>query len=437
MGSVIGFAGLSHLGVVSSVATAARGFDVVAYDRNLDLVDAVRNGQLPVHEPGLAELFQANAGRLTFTAAPQALGACAVVVLAQDVPTSADNQSDHAAVDVLAEEVIGHLAPSTVLVILSQVGPGYTRALGWRLGSDLRARDVSLFYQVETLIFGQAVDRALHPERFIVGCDNPHRLLPAAYRGLLAAFDCPILPMRYESAELAKIAINIFLAASVTATNTLAEVCEKIGADWGEIIPALQLDKRIGPHAYLRPGLGLAGGNLERDLATVRDLAAEIGSDARIIDAYLASSIYRRDWVIRTLHGRLSTSGAKPVLAVWGLAYKPNTHSTRNSPSLGLIQALSGVAVEAYDPHASLPTLDRADCRQRATPLEACDGADALVVMTPWPMFAEVDLALVLQAMRGRLLVDPFGRLDRGRAADLGFSYHRLGDKAQEGIVAA
>src|SRR5439155_15766795 len=134
---------------------------------------------------------------------------------------------------------------------------------------------IQLHYQVETLIFGRAVERALFPERFMVGCADPGQPLPQGFDEPLAAFKCPILPMLYESAELAKIAINIFLVASVTATNTLAEVCERIGADWGEIAPALRLDKRIGSSAYLSPGLGLSGGNLERDLATVLGLASE------------------------------------------------------------------------------------------------------------------------------------------------------------------
>jgi UDPglucose 6-dehydrogenase len=437
MGSVIGFAGLSHLGVVSSLAAAAKGFDVVAYDPNPEQVAALQEGRLPVHEPGLPELLQANASRMFFTAARQSLGACAVVVLALDVPTNANNQSDLAALDQLADKVAGRLAPGSVLVVLSQVRPGYTRALGRRLDAVLSPKGIALHYQVETLIFGRAVERALHPERFIVGCRRPGQPLPAAYQELLGAFGCPILPMRYESAELAKIAINIFLTASVTATNTLAEVCEKIGADWAEIAPALKLDKRIGPFAYLAPGLGLAGGNLERDLATVQGLAAEHGSDARLIDAYVANSDYRRDWVLRTLHACLGAVGGTPTVAVWGLAYKPNTHSTKNSPSLALIRALSGVAVQAYDPQVALPDLGRAECRQCATPLETCAGADALVVMTPWPVFAEVDLAQVRGALRGRLLVDPFGCLDGGRATDLGFAYFKLGDSAQERTEAA
>jgi UDPglucose 6-dehydrogenase len=432
MGGVIGFAGLSHLGIVSSIATAARGFAVMAYDPRPGWAAALAEGRLPVHEPDLPELLAGSRDRLTFTADAAALGACAVVVLSIDIPTSDDNRSDLSAIDRLAEDVVGKLAPGTTLVVLSQVRPGYTRALASRLAPVLAARKLRLYYQVETLIFGRAVERATRPERYIVGCADPAEPLPPAYHELLAAFGCPILPMRYESAELCKIAINIFLTASVTATNTLAEVCERTGADWAEIAPALRLDRRIGPHAYLGPGLGLAGGNLERDLATVQGLAAEHGTDARVIDAYVGNSAYRRDWALRTLYAGLDRSRGRPLVAVWGLAYKENTHSTKNSPSLALISSLPGVAVLAYDPQVTWTAPAGTDFREEATPVAACVGADALVVMTPWPQFAEVDLAAVRAAMRGRLLVDPHGRLDGGRAEALGFTYHKLGRPARE-----
>jgi UDPglucose 6-dehydrogenase len=437
MGSVIGFAGLSHLGVVSSIATASRGFAVVAYDPDPRPVAALREGRLPVHEPGLPELLQTSAARMTFTTAPQALAACGVVVLAIDVPTDAAGRSDLAVLDRLADAVVGELAPGAVLVILSQVRPGYTRGLSRRLAPALSRKGIRLYYQVETLIFGRAVERAVRPERIIVGCADPREPLPAAYEELLAAFGCPILPMRCESAELAKIAVNISLTASVTAANTLAEVCEKVGADWAEVVPALRMDRRIGPFAYLNPGLGLAGGNLERDLATVKDLASEYGTDARLIDVCVGNSGYRRDWVLRTLHAGLGAAPDRPIVAVWGLAYKPDTHSTRNSPALALIDALRGVAVRAYDPRVRLTAPGRPEVRQRPTPLEACTGADALAVMTPWPEFAEVDLAAVRAAMRGLLLVDPHGSFDGAAAARLGFSYFKLGSPAPERSKAA
>jgi UDPglucose 6-dehydrogenase len=388
----IGFAGMSHLGIVTSAATAAKGFDVVAYGE-----------PATISEPGLPALLAANQSRIHSTKDASALKQCDLVVVSQDVPTDASNRSDLTGL----RQLVAQLPPVGTLVILSQVTPGFTRSL------DLP----NVFYQVETLIFGRAVERAMQPERFIVGCADPAAPLPEAYAAWLKAFGCPILPMRYESAELAKISINMFLVSSVATTNTLAELCEAIGADWSEIAPALRLDKRIGQHSYLSPGLGIAGGNLERDLITVQTLAVEHGTDAGIVDAWLTNSRYRRDWVLRKLH---ETVPGQPTIAVWGLAYKQDTASTKNSPALALLESLKEFPVRTYDPQVKGSVSDA---------LEACAGAAALVVMTPWKEFASYTATQIRERMSGRVVIDPFAVLDGRQLSAEGFSYHRLGGK--------
>jgi UDPglucose 6-dehydrogenase len=306
------------------------------------------------------------------------------------------------------------------MVVLSQVPPGYTRALGV-------LPPERMYYQVETLVFGQAVERATKPERTIVGCADPGAPLEARFRAVLDAFGCPILPMRYESAELAKISINCCLVASVAVANTLAELCERIGGDWSEIAPALKLDRRIGRYAYLAPGLGIAGGNLERDLATVRRLSETHGTEAGLIDAWLRNSRYRRDWPLRQLQERVLSRLGEPVIGVWGVTYKENTHSIKNSPAVVLIKALAGCRLRVFDP--AVPAA--AEWHPRMTvagdALAACDGADALVIMTPWPQFRELEPAAVASRLRGRIVVDPFSMLDRAAAASAGLEHVVLG----------
>jgi len=289
-------------------------------------------------------------------------------------------------------------------------------------------QDIEIYYQVETLIFGDALARAVRPERFMVGCADPKAPFPDAYQRFLAAFDCPILPMRYESAELCKIAINCFLVSTVSTANTLAEICENIQADWSEIAPALLLDKRIGVHAYLKPGLGIAGGNLERDLVTVQNLAATYGCDSRVVTAWQQNSAYARDWVLRRLSvlGVLAEDG-EAVLSLWGLAYKPETHSTKNSPALALLRALPDYRWQAYDPVASIPAEDFPGVCLSSSPVESARNANALVVMTPWKQFADVELDAVRTVMRGREILDPYSALDRARCLQHGFRYHSLG----------
>jgi len=416
---VIGFAGMTHLGLVSGVSASEKGFSLVCFDPDAARIAALRKGELPVSEPQLDELVRKNAARLKFTADTADLKSCDVIYVAPDVATDDRGQSDLQTINALLDTVFAAARSDAVIVVLSQVPPGYTRR---------RQREGRiLYYQVETLIFGRAVERALHPERYIVGCADPAVPLPAAFRVFLEAHGCPILPMRYESAELAKISINMCLVASVTTANTLAELCEKIGADWSEIVPALKLDKRIGPHSYLAPGLGIAGGNLERDLATVCNFADEHGTDAGVVRAWIANSRHRRDWPLRVLQQELLPKVSDPVIAVLGLAYKQDTHSTKNSPSLALLDHLKAYRVRVYDPVVPASAAAHPRCHGATSELEACLGADALVVMTPWPQFAKLALPEVAKQLRGKLVLDPYALLDAAACRAAGLVYMTLG----------
>lgn len=407
--SVIGFAGMTHLGVNSAAAALARGFRVVGYDADAGVIGALREGRPPVTEPGLVEALRAHGAKAHYTSDRDDLARCEVVYISADVATDDRGASDLVPIERLIQTVAASMAPRSVLVILCQVPPGFTRAVAFP--------KERLYYQVETLVFGRALDRALNPERFIVGCDKPGTPLSPIYRDFLAAFSCPILPMRYESAELAKIAINCCLVSSISVANTLSELCERIGADWSEIAPALKLDKRIGPHAYLAPGLGIAGGNLERDLATVIQLAQQHGTDAGVVRAWVANSRHRRDWAARTIRKLVLEKDPRAVVAVWGLAYKENTHSTKNSPSLATIAQLGNATLRLHDPVVKMD-------RTFGTPLEAAKGADALMILTPWPQYREVDPTEIAAAMRGRIVLDPYGVLKPQHA---GLQVHTLG----------
>ncbi len=428
---MIGFVGLSHLGINYALATTAKGFEVMAFHPSPELVADLGKGKFPIEEPGLAELFTTNKNRIQFTADAKDLSGCDLVFVALDIKTDDNNRSDTGPLSELIKQIAPHLKKGGSLVLLSQVNPGFTRKLREEL---LRASAVGeVIYQVETLIFGRAVERALHPERYMVGANDPTKPLPPLLKQWHDSFGCPVLVMRYESAELAKIAINFFLVSSVSTTNTLAEVCENIGADWNEIAPALRLDARIGPKAYLTPGLGIAGGNLERDLVTVKRLAEGSQTDTGIVDAWQRNSAHRKDWAARTLRDAAKKRGLdleNAVVAVWGLAYKENTHSIKNSPSLQFVAAIPEARKQAYDPAVKLSADAFPQFQQLASALDCCRDADALVIPTPWPEFRSVDLKTIRSAMRGNIILDPFGLLDGVQAAALGFDYYRLGAPA-------
>jgi len=414
MTPTVGFVGMTHLGLLSAAAAAAKGCRTIAADPDTSRIAALEAGRLPVVEPGLPEQIEEHRARLTFTSDGRSLAACDLVYVAPDVPVQADGSSDTAPVDRLLAWARETVRLDAVLVVLSQVPPGFTRKRS--------APGAALYYQVETLIFGRAVERAMRPERYIVGCADPAQPLPTAFADFLSIDGCPILPMRYESAELAKISINLCLVAQLSVTNTIAELCEGVGADWREIAPALRLDRRIGPHAYLGAGLGIGGGNLLRDVATATRLAGECGSDATVLAAYEANSRRRGDWAHTTLH-RVLAGVAEPKVAILGLAYKVDTAETLNSPGVALAQALRGGDLRLHDPVVDPKPYGLC----AATPLEACAGRDVVAIMTPWAAYRALDPAALARTMRGRVVLDPWDALDAAKCKAAGLDRYVLG----------
>lgn len=419
---IVGFVGMTHLGLNSAVAGAERGFPMLAFDPDADLVARLKRGELPVLEPDLDALVAKNAAHLTFSADAADLARCDVVYVAPDVATDDTGKSDTSTLERLLDLAFASTGPQTVIVVLSQVAPGFTR-VHQRPGR-------TLIYQVETLIFGRAVERALYPERYIIGLADPKAPLPTAYRAYLEGHgNPPLLPMRYESAELAKISINCCLVASVSVANTLAEICEKIGADWSEIAPALKLDRRIGPYSYLAPGLGIAGGNLERDLATVLRFSEAHGTDAGVVAAWVANSRHRKGWSARTLKAEVLAKNPAARIAVLGLAYKENTHSIKNSPSIACLTEIKDADIVVFDPVVKGSVVPF--CAEATDAMATVAGADALAILTPWPEFKSLDPAVLARAMKGRVLIDPYRVIDADKAVAAGFAYHTLGVPVQ------
>ena len=416
---VIGIAGMTHLGLVSSTVIAWRGFETICYDESSALVERLRRGELPVSEPQLDDMVASNGKRQAFTSSLADLGRCDIVYIALDVPTDDQGRSDLSGIIRLIDQVAKALQPGALLVVLCQVPPGFTRKL-----SSIDHRE--LYYQVETLVFGIAVQRAAEPERYIVGCAAPERPIDPRLAAFLGAAGCPILPMRYESAELAKIAINCCLVASISVANTLAELCEAIGADWQEIVPSLKLDERIGPKSYLAPGLGIAGGNLERDLATIVSLAGAHGTNDAVVRAWIDNSQHRKGWAARTIEQALFKAKPSAAVAVWGLAYKENTASIKNSPSLATLSALPRDRFVVHDPLVRTQTYRQAD-----DPLEALNNADALMILTPWDVYRKIAPSDIARRLSGKLVLDPYRVLDRRAALACGLDHRTLGVAAE------
>ena len=289
-----------------------------------------------------------------------------------------------------------HISKNITLIVLCQVPPGFTRSLK-------RNKDF-LYYQVETLVFGRAIERALKPERIIVGCKDNNHIINEKYNNFLKLFNCPILPMIYESAELAKTAINIVLAAQVSTANSLSEICELSEGDWNEIIPALNLDKRIGFHAYLKPGLGISGGNIERDLNTVSKILNKVGGNNIFLDSIINYSSYRKKWASEVFKNKINHN--KQKVSILGLSYKTNTNSIKNSPSIELIKELVNYDVFTYDPLIK-NIKGFSHVKMASSLLESVSHVDVIFIMVPCEEFKQLNTSKFVKYIKDKSIIDP------------------------------
>lgn len=422
---IVGFAGLTHLGLNSAVASAARGFKTIGFHDDVKIIESLLRNESHITEPDLVKMMKAHSENLIYSADLKVLSDCDIIYIAVDVPTDDNGFSDLEPIHIMIEKVLNVIDASASIIILCQVPPGFTRSL--QLSTE------RVYYQVETLIFGRAIERAMNPERFIIGCSNPLKPIDPKLKIFLSDFECPILPMLYESAELAKISINMCLVASVSTANTLAEICENIGADWSEIVPALRLDKRIGQHAYLKPGLGIAGGNLERDLTTFLSFSQKYETDGGVVSAWIYNSRHRKNWAWKTLNDLVLTKIEKPKIAILGLSYKENTHSVKNSPSIALLNKIQGHSIAAFDPAAEMDVMEK-DITRTEFAINATEQADVLLVLTPWPEFHNLTAADLVNSMSGRVVIDPYQVLNGIDLVKNGFTYATLGEPLRQPI---
>ena len=380
----IGYVGLTHLGINYAIASAMKGFKIVCFDDNLDIISTLKNKKIPFYEKNTEKNLKKNFNQFKFTNKIADLKNCDLVFISRDVPTNSKGKSNLLEIKKLIKKIVKTIKKKCNLIILCQVPPGFTRSINWPSNN--------LYYQVETLVFSNALERAFSPERIIIGKD-PSKM-NKKYNFFLKKFKCPILEMNYESAELAKISINIFLISSVTSTNLLSEISENIGANWLDISNALKLDKRIGKYAYLKPGLGISGGNLERDLETFKDYLKFNNIYENYSKNIKEISNYRKDWAY--IHFKKITKDFKNLkkIGVLGLAYKENTNSTKNSPSISFIKTISfnnKYKINVFDPKIKeLPNYKNINiCKNISNLMKNCE---ILLVATPWEIFKKINL---------------------------------------------
>ena len=396
-----GFVGLTHLGLNYLAGATEKKFNVIGVDLDSNKINQLKKFKIQYSEPKLKKTIIKNQKNILFSSNLENLRKCNIVFISQDVETDIRGKSNFNDLKKLIKNTTKFLNKKAILVILSQVYPGFVRQINFDHSR--------LYYQVETLIIGQAMKRMLKPERFIIGCTRSDMRINTIFLNYLKKFKCPIIKMKYESAELTKISINILLSSSITISNILAEVCEKVSADWYEIIPALKLDQRIGKSAYIKPGLGISGGNLERDINNIKKIIKNKES-LSIINNIKKNSLYMKSWVYRVLKvNKVLNSNSNYKIGILGLAYKTNTNSVKNSPTLYLLKKIKNKNCLVYDPQAKLSKKIN-NCSQVNDANFLIKNSNVIILMTPWPQFRSIIRNLKIK--KNTILIDPHRIID-------------------------
>jgi UDPglucose 6-dehydrogenase len=415
--------------VVTAACVAAAGHRVVAYDDDASVVEGLRNGVLPVDEPGLAELVQQGLAAETLVltnSMEEALEGADLVWIAYDTPVDEEDRADVAFVLERARALVAAAGPDAVILISSQLPVGTTRLL------EEPAR--TLAYSPENLRLGAAIAAFTEPERIVVGirADGDR----ARIEELLGAFSDRIEWMGVESAELVKHGVNAFLALSVTFANELAGIAERVGADAAEVERGLKTERRIGARAYLRPGGAFAGGTLARDVEYLTQIGEREGVATQLLGAVRASNEEHKRWAARKIASLLGDEDDRldgKLIGVWGLVYKQGTDTLRRSSSVELCRDLAGAGavVKVHDSAVRRVPDDLSGLFALCTsPLEAAEDASAVVVQTDWPSYREVEPERLVAAMRSALVVDPDGFLAKTLGKADGIRYVRVGGSA-------
>jgi UDPglucose 6-dehydrogenase len=426
--------GAGYVGLVTAACLSEFGFDVTCIDKEADKVERLRQGQIPIHEPGLDALVLANqrAGRLDFSDdLAGAVRGAGVVFIAVGTPSRrGEDAADLAFVRAAAEQIGQALDGFTVVVTKSTVPVGTARMLERLIRNVRPDADFEMASNPEFLREGSAVEDFLRPDRIVVGLSSPRARdrMSELYRPLMLR-DVPVLFTNFETAELIKYAANAYLATRIGFINEMADLCEAVGADVVAVTRGMGLDRRIGLH-YLQPGPGFGGSCFPKDTRALASIARQARSPTRIVEAVIETNSVRKDRLAERIAHAVGGSLRNKRVAVLGLSFKAETDDLREAASLVIIPALQneGATIAAYDPVA-IPAarLLLPDVTWCGDAYETAKDADAIVVLTEWNEFRGLDLRRLAAQMREPVLIDFRNIYSAGDVAKTPFVYHSLG----------
>jgi UDPglucose 6-dehydrogenase len=437
----IAIIGGGYVGLVSGAAFAEFGIEVAVVEADSAKLAALRDGRIPIYEPGLDDLVAHNvaAGRLSFgDDLEAALSGVDAVFLAVGTPTRrGDGHADLSYVYAAVERIAHVLKSYTVIVTKSTVPVG----TGRRIAEIIRKIRPDLEFDVasnpEFLREGSAIGDFMRPDRVVIGCESERarEVMRRLYRPLFL-IETPILFTALETAELIKYSANAFLAMKVTFINEMADLCEKVGADVHDVARGIGLDGRIG-RKFLHPGPGFGGSCFPKDTLALMRIAQDAGAPSRLVEAVVSVNDARKAGMAVRIVNACGGSVRGKTIAVLGLTFKPETDDMRDAPSIPIVSRLEadGAIIRVFDPVGMeqakpLMPANISYCRDA---LEAAEGADALVMITEWNEFRALAPGKLASLMQGRVIIDLRNVFDPVAFAAAGFVYHGIGRAVQPG----
>ena len=432
--------GVGYVGLVQAAVMADFGHDVCCVDIDRNKIDGLKNGVIPIFEPGLAEVARENvaAGRLAFTTdAAAGIGHAEIIFIAVGTPPDEDGSADLRSVLAVAASIASHMNAPKIVVNKSTVPVGTADKVREKMAGVLAARGADIAFHVasnpEFLKEGSAVDDCMRPDRIIIGSDNDQvrRKMKELYAPFSRNHDKMIF-MDVRSAEFTKYAANCMLATKISFINEMANLAELLGVDIEQVRLGIGSDPRIG-YQFIYPGCGYGGSCFPKDVKALERSAQEVGYRARLLQAVEEVNAVQKEKLFGLVMGHYGGDIAGKVFAVWGLAFKPNTDDMREAPSRVLLESLwrAGAVAQAFDPEAMEEAQriygDQPGLRLMGTKEAALQGADALIIVTEWKNFRVPDFALLKKQLKDAVIFDGRNLYEPARIEENGLAYYGIG----------
>ncbi len=440
-GTTIGVIGTGYVGLVSSVSFAEFGYKVIAMDSDLEKINLLKSGEVPIYEPGLKEIFDrvTESGTIEFTSELKyVVENSKTLFICVGTPPEDDGSADLKYVFEVAEGIGKHMNGYKVIVDKSTVPVGTSRKVYSVIWNELEKRGLNIHFDVvsnpEFLREGKALYDFTHPDRVVIGSDSEEaiEIMKKIYRPLKIN-EVPFVITNPETAEIIKYSSNAFLATKISFINEMANLCEELGADIHQIAKAMGMDGRISPK-FLHPGPGYGGSCFPKDTRAIVSTAKKLGIEMKVISAAIEANEHQKHRMVLKIKRRMGDNLTGKTIAILGLSFKAETDDTRESAALVVIPELikCGAIVKAYDPKGTYEMSWRLkDLSPYITYSEneydACKNADSVVILTEWAQFRRLDLGRLSEDMREMNFFDFRNLYSRAEVENMGFYYEGVG----------